>query len=450
MEQIRKDKIYWKDAIRIALPSVAESAFVMLAGIIDTLMVSSLGEYAVASVGLTNQPKFLGWTVFIALGVAISALVARRRGEEDKVSANETLITALSLVLLFTFIVSIITVALADPIMRFAGSSEDTHEYAVAYYRIIMGGMIFNMISIAINAAQRGSGNTHIAFQTNLVSSIVNVCFNYLLIGGKFGFPAWGIRGAAIATVIGTVIGSIMSIRSLFRSDSYVEIFYILEKKILPTLNTAISLLKLAATIAVENIAMRVGFMTTAIIAARLGTGQFAAHNVGMNILGIGFAFADGMQVAAIALTGQSLGRGEKDMAKKYGKICQRIGLIISITLSIFLLLFGEWIFSLFFEDPKTIAYGDIINKFIMIIVLLQISQIIYGGILRAAGDVRYTLMASIIAITIIRTMTTIILTQVFNMGLIGIWLGILSDQLTRFILLRHRFKKGKWVGIKI
>ena len=102
-----------------------------------------------------------------------------------------------------TLIISTAAVVFAAPIMRLAGTAEDTHEDAVAYFRIITGGMVFNTLTMVINAAQRGAGNTRIAMKTNIAANAVNICFNYLLIGGNLGFPKLGIRGAAIATVLG-------------------------------------------------------------------------------------------------------------------------------------------------------------------------------------------------------------------------------------------------------
>lgn len=352
--------------------------------------------------------------------------------------------------LVLTVVISTVMVYFSDSVLRLAGSNSDTHTDALNYFRIIMGGMIFNVVSMTINAAQRGSGNTRIAFTTNLVSSIVNIFFNYCLIGGNFGFPKMGVSGAALATVLGTVVSSIMCIRSLFRKDGFVQIKYIFKKKIKPTVEVFTSIVKLGANLFVENIAMRIGFLTTALMAAGLGTDTFAAHNVGMNLLSICFSFADGMQVAAVVLTGSSLGAGKKENAKIYGKVCQRIGLMISLVLSLILLLFGKGIFHLFFDKLSIIETGEIIARFITVIVLLQISQIIYGGCLRAAGDVKYTLISSIISVTIIRTVVTYILVSVLNMGIVGIWLGIFSDQFSRYMFNSIRFRQGKWVNIKI
>ena len=293
-----------RKAISVAWPAVVESFFIVLAGMIDTMMVAELGPYAVAATGLTAQPKFIGLTVFFGVNIAVSALVARRKGERNQEDANEITLTALWL-----------TVALCAVLT--AVSNEDTHEAAVEYFRIIMGGLFFNVITMVINAAQRGSGNTKLSMYTNLVSSIVNIIFNWLLIKGRLGFPAWGIRGAAIATVLGTVVSAGMAVFSLFRRTSYVRIPLMVSLKSRFTKRACRSIWTLAASSTVENLAMRIGFLATAMIAARLGTDEFAAHNIGMNLLGLGFSFADGMQVAAIALTGESLGAGEKVKARQ-------------------------------------------------------------------------------------------------------------------------------------
>ena len=445
-----QDRGMTRKALSVAWPAMAESFFVVLAGMIDTMMVSAMGSYAVAAVGLTAQPKFIGLTLFFGINIAVSALVARRKGEQRRENANEIFFTALVLTLALCAVITVLFVAFAPQIMQLAGSNEDTHEASVEYFRIIMGGTLFSVLTMVINAAQRGSGNTKLSMTTNLTSSVVNVVFNYLLIEGHLGFPAWGIRGAAIATVLGTVVSAGMALFSLFRASSYVRIPDIIREKTRATRESARSIWRIAYNSSLENIAMRIGFLATALLAARLGTDEFAAHNIGMNLLGLGFSFADGMQVAAVALTGEALGAGLKEDARRYGSICQRIGFLISVGLSLFLLLGGRWFFGLYFRDPRVVDMGMVINRYIMFIVLLQISQIIYTGCLRAAGDVRYTLAAALVSVTLIRTVVTAVLVLVFHLGLHGIWLGVLSDQLSRFCLMRHRFRQGKWVDLRI
>lgn len=439
-----------KEAVRMAWPAVCESFFIALAGMVDSLMVSSMGASAVAAVGLTTQPKFMGLALFFAMNVSVSALVARRRGEKNQRSANQILLVAILFVIVATVVISSACVMWANEIINFCGSAPETHEPAVIYYRIIMGCMIFNVLSMVINAAQRGSGNTMIAMRTNIVSNVVNIIANYLLIQGHLGFPALGIAGAAIATVFGTVIACIMSFASLFRRDGFVSIYYIMEQQIRPALEPVISIIKLGFSAFIEQILMRVGFMSTAMMAAKMGTNALAAHQVGMNILGLTFSFGDGMQVAAVALIGRSLGEGSPDKAKAYGKTCRMIGLGISCVLAVVYFFGGEWLYHLFFAEQEIVDIGVMIIRIMIIIVLFQVSQVIYMGCLRGAGDTTYTAIASTISVTIIRTSASYFFGFVMGLGMAGIWMGILADQISRFLFASIRFKQGKWTKIHI
>lgn len=439
-----------KEAVRMAWPAVCESFFIALAGMVDSLMVSSMGASAVAAVGLTTQPKFMGLALFFAMNVSVSALVARRRGEKNQRSANQILLVAILFVIVATVVISSACVMWANEIINFCGSAPETHEPAVIYYRIIMGCMIFNVLSMVINAAQRGSGNTMIAMRTNIVSNVVNIIANYLLIQGYLGFPALGIAGAAIATVFGTVIACIMSFASLFRRDGFVSIYYIMEQQIRPALEPVISIIKLGFSVFIEQILMRVGFMSTAMMAAKMGTNALAAHQVGMNILGLTFSFGDGMQVAAVALIGRSLGEGSPDKAKAYGKTCRMIGLGISCVLAVVYFFGGEWLYHLFFAEQEIVDIGVMIIRIMIIIVLFQVSQVIYMGCLRGAGDTTYTAIASTISVTIIRTAASYFFGFIMGLGMAGIWMGILADQISRFLFASIRFKQGKWTKIHI
>lgn len=452
-KQVRTPK-HSKENIRItfnmAWPSIIESFFVAFAGLVDSLMVSSLGSYAVAAVGLTTQPKFIGLSLFFALNVAISALVARRRGEERPEEANRILSTAVVFIIAAAVTLSILFVTLASPIIHLCGSTPETHDSAVAYFKIIMGGMIFNCIQMGINSAQRGAGNTKITMRTNVTSNTVNIIFNYLLIGGHFGFPALGIHGAALATVLGTVVACIMSILSIFQADGFISLPYIMKNRIFPAAQSFVNLVKVGYSVFFEQILMRIGFMMTAIMAAKQGTDAMAAHQVGMNIMGLSFSFGDGLQAAAVALIGRSLGGGDQRLAKEYGSICRMFGGIISVCLAVLYFVGAGPLMRLFFEEEHIVAIGVSIMRVIIFVVAFQISQVVYMGCLRGAGDTFYTAVASTISVTFIRTAGSYLGGYVFGLGIVGIWLGVLADQISRFVFASTRFKKGKWTQIKI
>lgn len=450
MQMFQYPKEDVRKAINMAWPAVLESFFTAFAGLVDSLMVSSLGASAVAAVGLTTQPKLVGLALFFAANVSISALVARRKGEGNKEGANRIFATFLIFILAASVIISFLTVALADPIIRMCGSEADTHASAVLYYRIIMGGMLFNCVQMGVNAAQRGAGNTRITMRTNLVSNAINIILNYLLIQGHFGFPALGIRGAALATVAGTVVASLMSLWSVRKEDNFVSLTYILRQRIRPGVEAMKQIIHVGYSVFAEQLLMRIGFMMTSVMAAHQGTSAMAAHQVGMNVMSLSFSFGDGLQATAVALIGYSLGAGQPDKAKEYGAICRMLGGLISVALAVIYFFGGGWLYSLFFEETEIISIGIQIMRIIIVVVMLQIAQVIYMGCLRGAGDTLYTAIASTISVTVIRTVGSYFFGYVLDWGIAGIWMGVVADQLARFLFASIRFKQGKWTRIRI
>lgn len=444
------DKNTVHTVLSMSIPAIIESFFTAFAGLVDSLMVSSLGADAVASVGLTTQPKFVGFSIFIALNVSLSALVARRFGENKRNEANSILHTAIILIIVLSAIIGAVFVIFASPIIKLCGSSPDTHDNAVTYFKIIMGCMFFNCMQMGINSAQRGAGNTKITMRTNITSNTVNIVFNYLLINGHFGFPALGIRGAAIATVLGTVVSCIMSIISVIRPSCFISISFIIREKIRPSFNALKSIVKVGYSVFFEQILMRIGCMMTSVMAAHQGTASMAAHQVGTNIMSLSFSFGDGLQAAAVALIGRSLGEKNPILAKEYGRTCQMMGGVISITLALIYFFGAKLLIGMFFKEPEIVDIGIKIMHIIIFVVLLQIRQVIYMGCLRGAGDTLFTASVSIFSITIVRTAASYFFCYMLGLGITGIWLGVLAEQISKFIFAQIRFTAGKWINIRI
>lgn len=437
-----------REALHVAWPSVLESFFVNLAGVVDTIMVGTLGSYAIAAVGLTIQPKFLGMALFLSLNVAVSAIVARRKGEENRESANRVVRMLLLFTVLATLVISAVFILFADPIIRLVGSQPDTHEYAVEYLRIIMGGLVFTTVSLVLNAAQRGAGNTRIAMTTNLISNGVNVVFNYLLIGGKLGFPALGIRGAAIATVLGTVCACALSIRSVCHKDGFIYLRSV--KSWVADRMSVKSLLNVGSSAFVEQICLRIGFLLFSMTVAHLGTTELAAHQIGGNMMSMSFSIGDGFSIASVTLIGQSLGRKRPDMAKIYGNVCQKCGLLCACVISTVYFFFGRDIFRLYTGEQVILDYGAMIMRILSIMLFFQIEQVVQFGCLRGAGDTRFTALVSLISVTCIRPGLSWVLCYPIGLGLMGAWLGTFGDQLVRFFMSFYRFRKGSWTKLKL
>lgn len=446
--ELPSEKQMIKSTVSVAWPSVLESFSICLAGTLDTIMVGSLGASSIAAVGLTNQPKFLVLAFFLALNVSVSSIVARRRGEGNKESANRVLRMALIITVIGTIILSGIAIIFADPIIRFVGSQPDTHDDAVSYFSIILMGIIFNTVSMVINAAQKGAGNTRISMITNIISNVVNVIFNYLLIGGNFGFPALGIKGAAIATVIGAACACVLSIKSIFNPEGF--IYFRSVKGFLADKLSRKSMVNVGSSALVEQLCMRVGFLLFAITIANLGTIELASHQIGMSMMSMSFSIGDGFSVAAVTLIGQNLGRKRPDLAKIYGSLCQKIGLILAFVISAVYIIFGREIFGLFTDEQAVLDYGVAIMRILSVILFLQIEQVVQFGCLRGAGDTKFTALISLISVAILRPGLSFLLCYPLGLGLIGAWIGTACDQLVRFTLSFMRFRKGNWVKLKL
>ena len=448
MGEIPSEKDIFRETLRIAWPSVAESFFVALVGMVDTMMVGVLGTEAIAAVGLTNQPRLAALSVFMSIGTAVSTVVARRTGEKRQDSANQLLTQVLLIVAGLAVTITGLCIAFADPILRLCGTQPETHDMAVRYFRIVLLGVLLNGFIVTVNSAHRGSGKTRITMRTNLVANLVNVVFNYLLIEGHCGFPALGTDGAAIATVIGMVVAAVMCLVSLFRHDSFLNVHRMKLRRF--SRDNAHGFFSVWGSALCEQLFLRIGFILFAAIVARLGTKAFAAHQIGMNFMSLTFSFGDGLAAASVALVGQSLGRRRSDMAKIYGAACQRIGFMISCFFALLYLLFGRYFFMLYSKDAAVLDYGTYIIRMLMVIQFFQVSQVVYSGCLRGAGDTKITAISGLIGAAMIRPGLSYILCYPLGIGLLGAWIGVLLDQGMRFLVVFLRFRGGKWTKLKV
>ncbi len=437
-----------RNTLKIAWPSVVESFLVSLTGFVDTIMVGALGSSAIAAVGLTTQPKFLALSVFFAIATALSSIIARRRGENNRESANKILKTAMVFGLVLTALVTVLFLSIADFMLFLIGSEEQTHEMAKSYYMIIMSGTVFTTTGLFINACQRGAGNTMIAMRTNVTANIVNMTFNYLLIGGNLGFPALGVQGAAIATVIGTMVSCTMSIISVLNKDGFI---YLGARKIgFAVKKDLMSILNVGSSAFAEQIFLRVGFFVNVMIIARLGTTGLATNQIAMNFVSVTFSIADGLAIASVALVGRSLGEKRTDLAKLYSVTCQRLGFACACVISLVFMLFGRELFTLFTDEQVILDTGEIIMRIMCVAMFAQVGQVTGMGCLRGAGDTRYTAMVSLASVAVIRPLGTWVFSYPVGLGVVGAWVGFSADQIVRFILSYVRLKKGDWLKIKI
>ena len=212
---------------------------------------------------------------------------------------------------------------------------------------------------------------------------------------------------------------------------------------------------KVALGAGTEQLFMRIGFFIYAKLVADLGTAEYGTHIIAMNIITVSFACGDGLSVAASALIGQNLGKQRPDLATLYAKAGQRIGVLLSFVLILLMLFAGGWMVRLF-ADPTDQYYdyviknGRILTYYIALCAPGQISQVIYNGALRGAGDTKFVALTSAICIGIVRPLTAYIFCYPMGLGLFGAWISLLTDQYMRLAFSMYRFVSGVWQKIKV
>ena len=460
-EQLRGElptnKEAYKNLMTIALPSVCEMVLMSLIGSIDTMMVSTLGTDAVAAVGLVGQPRMLMLCMFMALNIGVTAIVARRKGQGLQDEANRTLRNALVMIIGLAAVLMTAGLTFSKQLMSFAGANEDTLEMSNLYFRVLAWFLPVNALTMCINAAQRGTGNTKTTMYVNVTANLVNVVCNYLLINGNLGFPKLGVAGAAYATAIGFCVGFIMAVWSLIsgsRHGSFLRVS--LRDNWMLHWETVKAILKTGGNAMIEQVFLRIGFFTYAKIVAGLGTDAFAAHQICMQFLNLSFTFADGIGVAGTSLVGQMLGKKRPDLSVVYGKCSQRIAITTAFILATCIVIFRAPLLTLFIhtEEYANAQYVMDLAMQVMLVVALfqpfQTSSVVFSGCLRGAGDTRYVAVVMMICVALIRPVTASLAVYVFKLNLIGAWMASLIDMIMRMVLVARRYGGGKWHDIKV
>ncbi len=438
----------YSNFFRIAWPSALEAFLVAIIGSVDTIMVGTLGEGAIAAVGITNQPKLVLLAIIFSLNTGITAVTARRKGQNNQTDANKTLRAGIIFSLCGSLLMSLLGYIFAKPILIFAGADNTYLSDAMDYFKVIMISLPFQALNLTINAAQRACGKAKISMYSNITSNLINIFFNYLLINGIGIFPRLGVKGAAIATMLGTIVAFFISLSTLFRKNGYLTFHHKAGWSIHK--ETASAIYKVSSSAFVEQVFMRIGFLAYAAIVARLGTTQYATHLICMNILTLSFCFGDGLSIAASALVGQNLGAKRPDLSIIYGKTGQRLAFMISCII-FFIFIFGRtFLVSLFSDEAVIITLGANIMILAALGTHFQTSQVVLSGCLRGAGDTGFVAITSLISVALVRPLLTYLLCFPVGLGVYGAWVALLLDQCFRFVTSYYRFSSGKWTTIAL
>ena len=436
----------------IVWPVFIEVLLGSLFGMVDMMMVGRISEHAaqaVSAVGMTNQPVFLGLSFVQALNVGGTAIIARYYGAKKYKNISLVLKHVMLLAMVgFVLPISVLMIVLAPYVLSFLGADSSVIEVGSGYFRVIMLGFIFQSFSFTMTAALRGIGETKIPMRNNLIANSLNVLGNAVLIYGLFGFPVLGVTGAAISTALSNVIAMSLNLRYVLSKKSVLYLDF--KEKFEFRFEMMKDLIRIGLPTALEQLALRVGIISFLNIVSGLGTNVYAAHQISLNILNLTYSPAQAFGITASTLMGQSLGAKNEQLARMYTRMCQRIGFIIAIGMSLFIFFGSKTLAEFYSTNPEIIQNTMIALTIVAFVQPFQSHQLITSGALRGAGDTVWPLIAIFVGSILIRVSLGYIFVNMIGLGLAGAWYAVFIDQFIRWLIILFRFKSGKWKNIRI
>ena len=436
----------------IVWPVFIEVLLGSLFGMVDMMMVGRISEHAaqaVSAVGMTNQPVFLGLSFVQALNVGGTAIIARYYGAKKYKNISLVLKHVMLLAMVgFVLPISMLMIVLAPYVLSFLGADSSVIEVGSGYFRVIMLGFIFQSFSFTMTAALRGIGETKIPMRNNLIANSLNVLGNAVLIYGLFGFPVLGVTGAAISTALSNVIAMSLNLRYVLSKKSVLYLDF--KEKFEFRFEMMKDLIRIGLPTALEQLALRVGIISFLNIVSGLGTNVYAAHQISLNILNLTYSPAQAFGITASTLMGQSLGAKNEQLARMYTRMCQRIGFIIAIGMSLFIFFGSKTLAEFYSTNPEIIQNTMIALTIVAFVQPFQSHQLITSGALRGAGDTVWPLIAIFVGSILIRVSLGYIFVNMIGLGLAGAWYAVFIDQFIRWLIILFRFKSGKWKNIRI
>ena len=344
-------KINWKifrEILYLAIPAVGEMTLYMMIWIFDTMMIGKYGgQLAVSSVGLSTEIIYSFFNIIIAVGVstALTSLISRAIGSKDykkaEIIANAGIKIAVVLALIFFSLLFFVP----DKILNLAGATKEMLPLATRYAKISSFSFFLLTLSSTTNGIFRGIKDTKTSLYVAGSINIVNLFLDYVLIFGNFGFPEWGITGAAVATVAGNFIGILLQWSRLKKLPFKISLFSWVSKK------DIWEIIRFAVPSGLQEANFSLSRLLGLTFILSLGTTAFAANQIGIAIEAISTMPGWGVAIACTALVGHSIGENNPNKSQEY-TLCSTI--IASIFMGI--------LACFFFFIPRTLV-SFFINK---------------------------------------------------------------------------------------
>ncbi|WP_139693040.1 MATE family efflux transporter [Sporolactobacillus terrae] len=428
-----------RDILVLAIPAMIESLLQTVVGFVDTLFVARLGLTEVTAVGVANTLLAVYIAVFMAIGIGTSSLIAKHIGAGDLETAREAACRSTRIALIAGFIFGLVTLILAEPLLKLMGADGEVLRQAALYFRIVGTPSFVISLMLHLGNVLRASGNTVSPMMISFWMNLIHIVLDYLLIFGIFSFSGFGVCGAAIATVLTRVIGSALLIVAMKKSPVHFS-FKRHTSSEHSTLTREIIRLSIPAT--GERLVMRLGQVVYLGLIVHMGTEIYAANAIAENIETFAYLPGLGLSVAATVLVGKQLGAKKYALAYSYGRLTVLISVaIMSITgvLLFFLTPFMAFWFTGQVHTASMITLAMRIDAFFMPPLAVGL---VLAGALQGAGDTKTPLYSTAIGMWGIRVLFIYLLGVKGGMGIAGIWIAQGIDLTVKALFLYYCFRK--------
>lgn len=429
---------------RLIIPLILEQILAVTVGMADVLMVSSVGEAAVSGVSLVDNINVLLIGLFSALatgGAVVSAQFLGQKKQEKACQAANQLVLVTVVLSMGIMILSILGNS-AILTLIFGNVGPDIFANAKTYFFLSALSYPFIALYNASAALFRSMGKSTITFFTSLIMNIMNIIGNAILI---FGFHK-GVWGAAVSTLIARITAAfIMTI--LIRNE---KLQIHIDKKL--RLGFHKDLIKRILGIGIpnglENSIFQVGKILVVRIIALSGVTAITANAVANTIASFEVLPGSAMGLALITIVGQCVGAKDYEAAKSYTKKLMKFTYVVMGILNLCILIFIGPILGIYNKlEPDTIALArELIIYHTIACAIIWPASFTLPNALRAASDVKYPMMISILSMWIWRIGFSYVLAQVVGLGVLGVWIAMTIDWAFRGVCFTHRFFKEKWM----
>ncbi|WP_018248636.1 MATE family efflux transporter [Orenia marismortui] len=443
--RIRILKLAWPAVLRMFLQSVV--------GIVDVMMIGSLGAAALAAVDMSNRLMFVLIGALTALTIGSTALVARYTGAKNQEKANQVIVQSIVSGIILSTLLAVLGIIFAEDLLRLMMIlMEEVDNFVLrngsVYLKIVFASMIFGLPLMIINALLQGIGDMKTPLYIMVVTNIINTVCNYLLIFGIGFFPELGVAGAAIGTALGRVVGALIGFGVLIHGKAGIKID-LSKVKFKLDLKVIKDIFIIGIPASIEQLIRQGSQIVYTLLIAGLGTITVAANAIIMNGQMIPIMIGFGFSMAATTLVGQSLGAQKEELAKEYGKQTAYLTMIIMGVISIPMFIWTTPIIKLFSDNLSVVSIAKPAMKISILMQPVFAILMVISGALRGAGDTKWTMYIIAIGNWGVRMLLSLLLGYYLGYGLIGFWIAMVIDIGVRTVLIMWRYSSDKWQEIQ-